>query len=158
MAFKRIGEKVVSFLKQGISPQKLALTLSIGFCLGTIPLLGSTFLLCTAVAFIFRLNLAAIQAVNYAVYPLQLIFYVPFLKAGASLFSEQKFNYSLVQIVNMLSEDLLGTIYRFFWINMSAILLWLIISAVISFPIYLIANKAFTGIALKMQKSEQIQG
>ncbi len=154
MAFKRIGDKIISFLKQGISPQKLALTLSIGFCLGTIPLLGSTFLLCTAAAFIFRLNLPAIQAVNYAVYPLQLIFYIPFLKAGASLFSEQKFNYSLMQIVNMLSEDLPGTIYRFFWINMSAILLWLIITALIAVPIYLIGNSIFTGIALKMQKTD----
>lgn len=108
--YRSIRNKIVGFLKQGITPDKLAFTVAIGICLGTIPLLGSTFLLCTAAAFIFRLNMPAIQAVNYAVYPLQLIFYIPFLKAGASLFSSEKFNYSFKQIIHMLSEDMWATI------------------------------------------------
>ena len=73
-------------MKKGISPQKLALCGALGITLGVFPFYGITVFLCVIAAFIFRLNQAAIQVVNFAVYPLWFIFLVPFYKMGEYIF------------------------------------------------------------------------
>jgi len=72
----------ILWLSQGVSPRRLALTLSLGFAVGCIPLLGIPTVLCAALALAFRLNLPAIQAANYAVMPLQLALIMPFVRLG----------------------------------------------------------------------------
>jgi len=72
-------------LLQGISPQRLALTLALGFAIGCIPVVGIPTLVCAALALMLRLNLPAIQAANYVVMPLQLLLIVPFMRLGGWL-------------------------------------------------------------------------
>ncbi len=60
----------IQMLRQGVSPEKIALTVALGIMLGVIPVLGSTTALCTLAAIVLRLNLPAIQLVNGVVYPL----------------------------------------------------------------------------------------
>jgi len=70
------------WLNQGVSPRRLALTLALGLVVGCIPMLGVPTVLCAALAVVFRLNLPAMQAANYAVTPLQLALIVPFGRLG----------------------------------------------------------------------------
>jgi uncharacterized protein (DUF2062 family) len=86
-----IFSKIVRFdaarwLRQGISPQRLALTLALGFAIGCIPLLGVPTLICAILAMSLRLNQPAIQAANYAAMPLQLLLIVPFMRLGKWMF------------------------------------------------------------------------
>ena len=46
----------IQLLRQGVSPEKIALTIALGIILGITPVLGSTMLLCTLAAIVFRLN------------------------------------------------------------------------------------------------------
>jgi uncharacterized protein (DUF2062 family) len=78
-------ERVRLCLVQGISPRRLAATLSVGFVLGCIPLVGIPTALCLVVALAFRLNQPAIQAANYAAMPFQVALIVPFVKLGGKL-------------------------------------------------------------------------
>ena len=78
-------ERVRLSLMQGISPRRLALTLSVGFVLGCIPVVGIPTALCVLVALAFRLNQPAIQAANYAAMPFQLALLVPFVRLGSKL-------------------------------------------------------------------------
>ncbi|MBJ6724461.1 DUF2062 domain-containing protein [Geomonas sp. Red875] len=73
-------------LSQGLAPEPLALTISIGAAVGTLPLLWGTTLLCVLLASRLRLNQAALQAVNYLLYPVQLALLVPLYRMGAGLF------------------------------------------------------------------------
>jgi len=73
------------WLKQGMSPRRLALTIALGCAIGCIPVVGIPTLLCAGLALGLRLNLPAIQAANYAVMPLQLILIVPFVRLGGWL-------------------------------------------------------------------------
>jgi len=75
-----------SWLRKGISPRRLALTLALGFAIGCIPVVGVPTVLCAALALALRLNLPAIQAANYAAMPLQLLLIVPFVRMGGWLF------------------------------------------------------------------------
>jgi uncharacterized protein (DUF2062 family) len=79
--------KAAIWLRQGISPQRLALTLALGFAIGCIPVVGIPTLLCAALALALKLNLPAIEAANYLVMPLQLLLIVPFVRLGGWLFA-----------------------------------------------------------------------
>ena len=83
MSKNRLIAPFIELLRQGMSPEKIALTIALGIMLGVTPVLGSTTLLCTLAALALRLNLPAIQLVNAVVYPLQIILLIPFFKLGA---------------------------------------------------------------------------
>lgn len=75
------------WLRQGISPRRLALTLALGFAIGCIPVVGIPTVLCAGLALALKLNLPAIQAANYVVMPLQVALIVPFVRLGGWLFT-----------------------------------------------------------------------
>jgi uncharacterized protein (DUF2062 family) len=87
VTIERIKDGPALWLRQGISPRRLALTLALGFTIGCIPVVGIPTLLCAGLALALRLNLPAIQAANYAAMPLQLLLIVPFVRLGGRLFS-----------------------------------------------------------------------
>jgi uncharacterized protein (DUF2062 family) len=63
---RRIADPIVAQLTQGITPEKLALTVAVGSACGLFPIWGTTTLLCILVAFILRLNQPIIQLLNWA--------------------------------------------------------------------------------------------
>jgi len=79
---RKVIEPLVALLRQGMSPQRLALCVAIGVVVGNIPILGVSTLLCTALALAFRLNLAAIQLVQAVMAPTQLLLIIPFVRLG----------------------------------------------------------------------------
>lgn len=85
---RRVVDPVVAQLRQGITPEKIALTLALGGVLGIFPILGATTALCALAGLWLRLNQPIIQLVNYLVYPLQLILLLPFYRAGETLFNQ----------------------------------------------------------------------
>ena len=82
---ERVKGKVTQWLRQGISPRRLALTLALGFAIGCIPVVGLPTLVCAAIALALRLNVPAIQAANYVAMPLQLALIVPFVRLGGRM-------------------------------------------------------------------------
>jgi uncharacterized protein (DUF2062 family) len=78
--------KVKSALPRGISPRKLALTVTLGLVVGILPLVWGTSLLCAILALRFGLNQACIQAANYLACPVQILLFLPFYRIGASIF------------------------------------------------------------------------
>lgn len=79
-------QKAAVWLRQGISPRRLALTLVLGFVLGCIPVVGLPTGLCVVIALAFRLNLPAIQAANYVAMPFQVALILPLVRLGEKLF------------------------------------------------------------------------
>lgn len=84
--FERARRRMAGWLRQGIEPQTLAFTLALGFAVGAMPVLGVATPLCVVLAWALRLNPAAIQAANYAAYPVQLAMMLPFVHLGGWLF------------------------------------------------------------------------
>jgi uncharacterized protein (DUF2062 family) len=79
---RRILEPLFALLRQGIAPDRLALCVAIGAVVGNIPILGVSTLLCAAIALAFRLNLAAMQIVQAAMAPTQVLLIIPFVRLG----------------------------------------------------------------------------
>ncbi|MGB1560412.1 MAG: DUF2062 domain-containing protein [Sinimarinibacterium flocculans] len=85
---RRVVAPIVAQLKQGITPEKIALTLALGAVLGIFPILGSTTILCAAIGIWLKLNQPVIQIVNYFMYPVQIALLLPFYRAGETLFDQ----------------------------------------------------------------------
>ncbi|NCD40607.1 MAG: DUF2062 domain-containing protein [Bacteroidia bacterium] len=101
----RFFQPILRFLKQGIEPKQLALTIAIGATIGISPLYGLTTIICALIALTFKMNLAAIQLANYMVYPLQLLLIIPNIRAGEWLFRSTPIPLSIEGIQNLFSES-----------------------------------------------------
>lgn len=82
----QVRERLAAWLKDESSMDKLAVSLALGVVLGVFPILGVPTFLCGAVAAVWRLNFAALQLMNYVVYPLQIALLWPFARFGGTLF------------------------------------------------------------------------
>jgi uncharacterized protein (DUF2062 family) len=67
----------------GLSPESIALLLTVGLVLGVFPVFLCPTILCALAAAIFRLNLPAIQLINQLSSPLQLVLLIPLNRLGA---------------------------------------------------------------------------
>jgi uncharacterized protein (DUF2062 family) len=75
-------EPLLALLRQGVSPRRLALCVAIAVVVGNIPIFGVSTILCALIALVFRLNLPAIQLVQAAMAPTQLLLIIPFVRLG----------------------------------------------------------------------------
>ena len=105
MKFSNAKKIFHDVLRQGLTPHKLAMTSAMGVVIGLFPVFGTTTILCFGVAIALRLNIPLIQLVNYLVAPLQLIFIIPFIKAGTILFRLNPFPYNMDQLAQLYRED-----------------------------------------------------
>ena len=124
---RKIIDPIVKLLRQGISPEKIALGMAVGVVIGIFPVIGSTTLLCTLAALVLRLNLPAIQLVNYLVYPLQIALLIPFFQFGAWLFGVDPLPLSASQLISMFKTDLWNTIGQLWDTTLRAIVAWSLI-------------------------------
>lgn len=84
--YRRVVLPILALLRMGATPERLAWSIALGTVIGLNPLIGSTTLVCLALAAALRLNLAASQLANHVMYPVQLVLLIPFLHWGALVF------------------------------------------------------------------------
>ena len=126
----RVTRHILDLLKQGITPQKIALAVALGVLLGIAPVLGTTIVSCTVAALALGLNLPLIQLVNNLVYPLQLLLLIPFVQAGQRLFGEPPLPLSVSQILARFRQDFWGSVAAFWNYTWHGATAWLLFSAV----------------------------
>jgi len=134
--YRKIVLPLIDLLRQGITPEKIALSIALGVTLGIFPVLGSTTLLCAGAALVFRLNLPAIQLVNYLIYPLQLILFLPFLKAGSRIAGSRPVSLTLGEIFSLMKTDLWGLVKTLWAASLGAMALWLVIAPLLGVAVY----------------------
>ena len=87
---KKIKEKAVALILEGLSPEKVSLAVTFGVLLGIFPVLATTSILCLFAGKVLKLNHILLQVVNQAVYPLQLLLLIPFIQFGRTLLGKGK--------------------------------------------------------------------
>src|SRR5256886_13220036 len=136
--YRRLLRPIFDLLRQGVTPEKMALSLALGAALGVFPALGCTTLLCAIIAIVLRLNLPAIQIVNYFVYPIQIALLLPFFRLGEKLFRAAPLPVSIAQIQGMIHANAWAAA-RFLWTTTwHAIVAWGLIAPVFVGLAYLI--------------------
>jgi hypothetical protein len=115
---------VQGILAQGLSPGEMALTVSLGLTLGTLPLVLGTSMLCFLTASRLKLNHPAIQLANYLSWPLQVVLFLPFFRLGNTLFHAGPLPSSFDALLRQVQGDWEGTLRMFGWANLQAIGAW----------------------------------
>ncbi|HOO37843.1 MAG TPA: DUF2062 domain-containing protein [Deltaproteobacteria bacterium] len=135
---RKVVVPIVQLLRQGITPEKVSLSIAWGVVIGIFPVIGATTLLCTILALILRLNLPVIQLANWLVYPLQLVLVAPFFVAGAYLFGSEPFTQDARELIVLFQDDLLSAVVLLKDIILDAVLVWLCVAPVGIIGMYLI--------------------
>ena len=138
---------IQAMLKEGMSLKKITLCITLGITLGIFPVLGMTTLLCTLAALAFRLNLPAIQLVNYMVYPVQIALLVPFYSAGSWLFDQQGLRISGENLLAMIQNDFWGSMTSLWNLTLYAIITWTVICPILLVVLYLSLKPAVSAIS-----------
>lgn len=139
----RLRELLLSALRQGASPGKLALSIALGAVCGLVPVLGLSTLLCAALAIGLRLNLPAIQLVNYLVTPLQLLLIIPQLRFGEWLMRSPRFPVTLESGLALLSHGVLDAVTVLGTAIAHASLAWLVLAPPVACVLFLVLAAAF---------------
>jgi uncharacterized protein (DUF2062 family) len=150
----KIAKWAKSLLRKGMEPEKIAFCIAFGIALGIFPVLGASSLLCLLAAFALRLNLPAIQAINYLVYPLQIILIAPFYGFGGWLFGQQGRLSGGEGLVYRLQNDFWKTIADIWDLTLYAIFTWLIISPFLVLLLYIISKPLIGSFAESLQKRQ----
>lgn len=127
---------MVGLLTQGVTCEKIAWSLTLGIVVGVFPVLGSTTVLCALAAAILRLNLPAIQLVNYLVYPMQFALLIPFIRLGETLFRAPPLRLSLPEMLAMAHANLPHAIATLWVTALQAASAWLLVSPALMVILY----------------------
>src|SRR6185369_14325539 len=111
---RRVVAPLLQLLRQGVTPEKLALSVALGVIVAVIPVLGVSTIACAVLAIWLRLNMPAIQLVNYLMTPVQLLLIIPLLRFGEWLVGAARFPITLESGLALLSQGVLVAI-RILW-------------------------------------------
>jgi len=125
---RRVIKPVVKLLRQGITPEKLALSLALSAALAVIPAFGWSVWLCGLAGLAFGLNLPAMQLVNYFLYPAQVALLLPFFRLGEKLFRAPHVPLSVSQIFSMVHADFWGAIKLLWNTTWHAMVVWALLA------------------------------
>jgi uncharacterized protein (DUF2062 family) len=140
---QRILRPIFALLRQGVTPEKIALTAALGVTIGVFPALGWTTILCTIAALALRLNLPAIQLVNYVMYPVQFILLLPFYRLGEKVFRAPHLPISPPQILAMAKVNLQATVAFLWSTTWHAIVVWAALAPVGTAIVYFLLAPLF---------------
>jgi uncharacterized protein (DUF2062 family) len=141
--YRRILEPLLALLTQGISPDRLALCVAIGVVVGNIPILGVSTILCAAIALAFRLNLAAIQIVQAAMAPTQLLLIIPFVRLGEWILRVPPEPVSIQQGMALLAQSAGHAIAVLWDAILHAGLAWLLVAPLAVYSMYKLLTPVF---------------
>jgi hypothetical protein len=148
---RRILEPLLALLKQGISPDRLALCIAIGVVVGNIPILGISTILCAVIALIFRLNLAAIQIAQTAMAPTQIMLIIPFVRLGEWILHAPPQPVSIKEALALPAQGAAHAVATLWGSIVHAGLAWGLVAPFAVFLIYKLLTPVFQRTAAKIK-------
>lgn len=148
---RRVTDVVVAQFRQGITPEKIALTVALGGVLAVFPILGSTTLLCALAAFCLGLNQPIIQLVNYFCYPVQLALLLPFYRAGEWI-GAPHLALSIPQLVERFKAGPLRFVADFAGIALGGIGIWCVAAPLAAALLYAGLRPPLRGVAARLHR------
>jgi uncharacterized protein (DUF2062 family) len=133
---RRLITPLLALLADGVTPRKLALSLALGIVIGLVPILGISTALCALVALVLRLNMPAIQLVNYLLTPLQLLLIIPLLRLGEWLAQAPRFPVTLESGLASLSGGVFDAVRTLATAIAHAALGWIVIAPLAAFVLF----------------------
>lgn len=112
---------------EGLPPEKLAFSVTIGIVAGVFPVLGATTIISLLLTMVFRQNLLVVQSVQWILALVQIALIIPFMQFGAYLLNQHALHISMEQINHAFQPGVLAGIKTVGIFHLYGILTWLIL-------------------------------
>ncbi len=144
---RRLVAPLLALLRQGVTPEKLALSVALGACIGSCRCSACRRVLCAALALALRLNMPAIQIVNYLLTPVQLLLIIPLLRFGEWLAGAARYPVTLDSGLALLSRGVMNAVRVLWDAIVHATLGWLVLAPCAALALYWILKPVFRKVA-----------
>jgi uncharacterized protein (DUF2062 family) len=133
---RRVRDPIVAQLTQGITPEKIALTLAVGSAVALFPILGTTTLLCFVVAFVLKLNQPITQLINQACWPIHVPAIYLCVRVGEKIFGVHAVRFSIRQMNHLFWNEPARFLHDFGATALHAVVAWAVIAPVYVTTVY----------------------
>ena len=143
-------DPLIALFVQGLTPDKVALTLGVGTACSLFPFLGFTSLLNLGVGLWLRLNQPLLQTFNQILGPLQLMLIVVYVRCGEWLWRVHESRFTLAEMLRVFREASFGDFLRTFgWAGIHAFTAWALTAPALIATVYFSARPALRRLASK---------
>ena len=125
---RRIRDPIVAQLTQGITPEKIAVTLAVGSAFAVFPILGTSTLLCFVAAFALKLNQPITQLINQACWPLHVPVIYLCVRLGEKLFAAPAIHFNIREMSQLVKTDPARFLQDFGASALHAVSAWVLIA------------------------------
>lgn len=136
---RRFLDPVLAQLTQGITPDKIALTIAIGSGMAMFPIIGVTTLLCLLAGVVWRLNQPILLLIGHALLPLHVAAIYFCVRWGETLFGEQHAQYGGIRAMARHMNHLFWNSQAQFWREFDVLVAHAIVVWVLLVPVWIIA-------------------
>ncbi len=134
---RRVIEPVHAQLTQGVTPDKIALTVGVGAACSLLPFLGFTSLLNLGVGLALRMNQPILQTLNQLLGPLQLVLILVHVRIGEWLWRAEGDRFTVGEMLHAFRESSVADfLARFGWAGIHALTAWLLLAPVLAVVVY----------------------
>jgi uncharacterized protein (DUF2062 family) len=143
---RRVRDPIVAQLTQGITPEKIALTVAVGSAMALFPILGTTTLLCFLAALTLKLNQPITQLINQALWPVHVPAIFLCVRMGERLFGAHHVKFSIRYMNELLWNDPRLFLHTFGSTALHAVAGWLAVAPFYIAAVYWIALPLMRGV------------
>lgn len=134
---RRLVEPIVALLTQGITPDKVAATLSVGTVCSMFPFLGTTSALNLVVGLWLRMNQPILQTLNQLLGPIHLVMILVYVRLGEWLWRAEEERFSVTEMIRAFGELSFADFLRQFgWAGIHAFTAWALTAPLLFAAIY----------------------
>jgi uncharacterized protein (DUF2062 family) len=146
---------ILTQLKVGSSPDRVAWTVALGAVLGVFPVMGTTTMLCAIVGGLFRLNQPILHVFRVLVYPLHLVLILVFIRLGERIYGVPLMTFSISELIEKFESGPSNFIKEFGLAAWHGVTAWLLIAPVAIVLIKFAVMPALNRLVLSLSKLQE---
>lgn len=152
---RRVRAPLIALLTQGLTPDRISLTLGVGAACSMFPLLGFSSLLNLVVGLWLRLNQPILQILNQALGPLHLVMIIAYVRLGEWLWRVEGGRFTLREMLHVFRDESIGEFLRSFgWAGIYALTAWALTTPVVIAVVYYALRPILRRLAIKTSAGE----
>ena len=136
----------------GLTPEKLAFSVTLGIISGLFPVIGTTTLLSLLLTLLFRQNLLVVQSVQWILALFQILLIIPFMQLGAFILNQHGVHVSIDEIKHAFQPGFLEGIKSVGVFHLYGLLSW----AIVSIPVGAVSYFTFLAIFKRKVPGESL--
>jgi len=149
---RRVLGVLLAQLRQGITPQKVALTIALGTVLAVFPIMGTTTALCVLVGVWLKLNQPIIQLVNWIAWPLQIPGIYFFVRAGEWLTHSPPVPFTIPALLLAFKASPWQFLKQYGTTGLRGVLAWAVLAPVLALLLYALVLPALKRVGARVAR------